>query len=120
MAQAILSLLNRHPVGLYDNLLEICKALAIDVSSIRPTRAKMQAEIDECIKTFPTFEATVRNMANGMIAQYKQQKTNAGNDSQDPIIISSTQSQDALSNGSQSQEIQSQDLFEDSNDASVM
>ena len=67
----ILSLLNKHPVSLCDNLLKICNALSINVSSQKLTIVKMQVEIEECIKTYPNYEATVRNMARDMLAKHK-------------------------------------------------
>ena len=99
MAPTIASLLKTHPVSLYDNLAKISNALGIDVvETQKPKKAKMQSDIEECVKTFPDYEKNVRDMANEFMALHKEQKTT-------PEINATPTS---------SHESQSQELFEES------
>ena len=81
--RTISSILKTHPVSLYDNLAKISNALGIEiVDTQKPTKAKMQSDIEECVKTYPDYEQTVRDLANEYIVQDKELKSSTDNNPQ--------------------------------------
>ena len=71
MAPFISSLLHKHPVSLKENLIKICISLGMKVDNTFRI-AQTQKNIEECLKTYPQYEPSVRDIANGQIAEYRK------------------------------------------------